>query len=433
MSVAVIGAGWAGLAAAAYLLRAKASVHVFEAAPQAGGRARTIRPPSLGIPIDNGQHVLLGACRQTLSLMRQCGIRPKDAFHIQPLDLAALDGQFRVRFAPLPAPWNRLGAIFLSHGLQGLSDWRHLHRVLHAARRNDVPAQWTALQWLSLFAGGEALIPRLWKPLCLAALNTPIEQASARLLARLLREGPAGSSADSHVLIPRGHLHDLWPATICQRLGPRLIHQRITRIQAGPTGWMVNEAHFDQVILATPETEARRLLHSLPGAQEMKNPWPRFQHSAIATLTLQLHHPWEHPHPMAMLNAVPGLPVQGDWLFNRRHTAATPEEQCLLHIVIARSNDLSKVSSEQVRDSVVEQISRQTASRVPAVRAYALVNEKRATFDALAHLQRPATRTAWPGLFLAGDWTATGYPATLEGAVCSGRHAALSALAAQSA
>ena len=253
MNVAIIGAGWAGLAAAAQVLQAGGSVRVYEAAAQVGGRARTIESAALGLAIDNGQHVLLGACRRTLALMRSLGVRPSDVLDERPLKLATLNGRFSFHLPPWRAPWNLAGSLLLSRGLGGWASWQHLFRVLQDARRSEVSASLNAADWLASLQGSPALLEHLWRPLALAALNTPLEHASARLLARLLAESLGADAQASRVLIPRTRLHALWPAAVCTRLGTQLVYRRVHHVEHDGHGWQVDGQAFGQVIVATPQ------------------------------------------------------------------------------------------------------------------------------------------------------------------------------------
>lgn len=434
MSTAIIGAGWAGLAAAARLMQAGEVPHVFEAAAQPGGRARTIHPAALGLAMDNGQHVLLGACRRTLGLMAGLGIRPPDVLDVHPLKLATLDGRFSFSLPSWRRPWNLVGSLLLSRGLGGPASWWHLQRVLQAARTPGPAMASTAADWLTSLGCPPRLLESLWRPLALAALNTPLEQACASLLARLLNESLGAADAQaSQLLIPRTRLHELWPAVVCTQLGGRLVHGRIHSLEHDGSGWRVDGQPFRQVIVATPASEARRLLSPLDQASAELAGWPHAQQGAIATLTLQLEEPWPLPYPMMMLRPDDRLSINGHWLFSRCHTARSPAQRCLLHVVIARAHGIEHLGRHAAAEQIVRQIDAQSVRPLPAVRAHLLVNEKRATFDALPGLRRPGPGTRWHGLFLAGDWTDTGYPATLEGAVCSGLQAAERALAGQTA
>ncbi|MFT0534118.1 hydroxysqualene dehydroxylase HpnE [Castellaniella hirudinis] len=425
MKIAVVGAGWAGLAAAVRLRQQGRDVQVFEAAPQPGGRARPVRHPALGQVIDNGPHLLLGAYRETCALMQSLGLDPHDACLTQPLRLQSADRRLRLRFWALPAPWHRLGAVLDSRGLEGWRGRWHLARVLNAAHPDRIDPHLTLQDWLARLGCPAPLLQRLWAPLCLAATNTPIAHTEARLFARVLRDSLAADARASRMLIPRHTLHALWPQKACDLLGPRLRRQRVQRLDPGPgSGWRVDGEAFDRVILATPPAAAQRLLRPLPDAAAYLARWPTWRHAAIATLHLRLTAPWRSGMALGLLWDDPDKNAWGQWFFDRSHSAASADDQTLAHVVIGRADALAHAPPDAVRAGVLAQLHTQCAQPLPPVSAWALINEKRATFDVTPGLARPGTATAWPGLLLAGDWTDTGYPAVLEGAVRSGLRAA---------
>lgn len=431
MSVAIVGAGWAGLTAAVQLHRAGVPVQVFEAAAQVGGRARPVTHPTLSMQTDNGQHILLGAYRDTLALMHSLGVDPRDACHIQPLNLQSADGQLRLGFWPLPAPAHRLGALIGSRGLAGWRGRHHLWRVLRTLDPERLDTRLTAADWLQQLGCPPALLDRLWTPLCLAATNTPLARTEARLFVRVLRDSLGAGATASRMLIPRQQLHDLWPRQACQLLGSRLKRQRVQAITPAPDGgWQVDGGHYDQLILAAPAHETRRLISPLPHAEPYLSDWPALDHAAIGTVSLRLERPWESGQAMVLLWDDPALHAWGQWLFDRSATALSAEDRCLVHIVIGAADRYAGQDTAQIIAGTVAQIGAQARRPLPPIVAQALITEKRATFDVTPGLRRPDTRTPWPGLLLAGDWTDTGYPAVLEGAVRSGLAAARSVTAA---
>lgn len=425
MKIAIVGAGWAGLAAATRLHRSGHHVHAYEAAPRPGGRARPIDHPGLGHSIDNGQHVLLGAYRDTLALMRSLGVDPRSACHIEPLALQSADCRLRLRLWPLPAPAHRLGALIGSRGLDGWRGRRHLLRILHALDPDRIDPAETASDWLRRLDCPPGLLQRLWAPLCLAATNTDVARAQARLFARVLGDSLGADARASRIYIPRTLLHDLWPARACALLGDDLRLHRVRVIAPGHGGgWTVDGELYDRVILATPASEARRLLSSLPDAEDFLNVWPAPPHAAIGTLTVRLSQPWGSGHAMVLLRDNPDQDAWGQWLFDRSATAQAPEHRCLVHVVIGAADRYADRDAADIAKGILAQIRTQVTRPLPAIEAHALVTEKRATFDAVPGLRRPGPLTPWNGLLLAGDWTDTGYPAVLEGAVRSGLRAA---------
>lgn len=425
MKIAVVGAGWAGLAAASQLHRQGRDVHVFEAAAEPGGRARPVQLPALGLTTDNGQHLLLGAYQATFALMRSVGIEPEQVCHVRPLKLQSADQRLRLGFWPLPAPLHRLGVLFGSGGLGGWRGLLHLARVLQAARPSDIPVDLTAADWLLGLGCPPALMRRLWAPLCLAATNTPLEETEARLWAQVLHDSLAAGPDASRLYIPHGTLDTLWPQAVRDRLGARLQRRRIQEIQPTPQGgWQLAGQSYDRLILAVPPVQARALLQSLPDANMFLDTWPQWRHAAIGTLSLRLSTPWDSGLSLALLWDDPARNAWGQWLFDRSASATAAADRTLVHIVIGRAERYAAASPEQLLDGVLEQIRRQAPKPLPTIDRWALITEKRATFDVSPGLRRPGMLTPWSGLLLAGDWTDTGYPAVLEGAVRSGLRAA---------
>lgn len=432
-TIAVVGAGWAGLAAAARLRRAGRAVRVYEAAAAPGGRARRIDHPGLGLSLDNGQHILLGAYAGTLALMRELGVDPGQALLARDLALRSADGSLSLRFWSLPPPLHRLGVLLGSHGLDGWRGRRHLSRVFRALDPDRVDPSATVSDWLTGLGCPPGLMSRLWEPLCLAAMNTPAHAAQARLFAQVLADSLASGPAASRILIPRDGLHALWPARACAMLGNDLLRRRVRAVAPDPAGgWRVDGESHERVILAVPVTEARRLLAPLPGAADFLDGWAGCAHSAIGTLTLRLVRPWNSGHPMLLLRDEPAHDAWGQWLFDRSASARTDADRRLIHIIIGTADRYAGRDPARIAAGVIGQIRAQAAAGshppLPEIETHALVTERRATFDAVPGLRRPGATTPWPGLLLAGDWTDTGYPAVLEGAVRSGLRAADEAL-----
>jgi len=441
MKVAVVGAGWAGLAAAAGLHDAGCQVTVYEAARTAGGRARRLERPGFDHPLDNGQHILLGAYTATLALMRRLGRDPDRLLLRHPLHLESADGAFRLRAPRLPAPLHLLAALAGARGLAP-GDGRAALRLMRALRRARwrPPADWTVQDLLTRQAQPAGLCRMLWTPLCLAALNTPPREACARLFAHVLRDALAGARPASDLLLPRTDLGSLWPDAAAGLCDLRLGCAARTLRTAGD-GWEIDGERYAGAVLALPPYAAARLLHGLPaadGGPPLLAALEAFAYQPIATLTLRLAGPWRLPRPMMMLSEDPQRGHHGQWLFDRAQLAGRDGDGELA-VVASAAGVLHAAGraagAERLAEQVREQVARHPAALppMPPVAARALVIEKRATFAAVPGLARPGAATPWPRLALAGDWTDTGYPGVLEGAVRSGAAAARRLAAALSA
>lgn len=452
MKIAVVGGGWAGLSAAVTAVKLGHDVHLFESAPVLGGRARSTHVPALDADIDNGQHILLGAYTHTLALMRELGLRPEERFHRLPLSVRSANGALELRAFPiLPAPLHIAMGVLFAKGLA----WRERRAALRAMsvlRRQGwrTPPGATVQQWLDDSRQPARLQQRLWLPLCIATMNTPASQACAQLFANVLRDSLGASRRGaSDMLIPRTALTALWPAqvealaqagsrgeapggtlqvlrsTTVRHLGYAAIPQTGSpSLSAGSAVLTVDDRdeRYDAVVVCANTPSSARLLSTLPrrpGSEAFVNQLNAFDHGPIATLTVEFERAWKAPAPMLLLNEDRQRNHFGQWLFQGQDTAAR-----LLHVVISDAGAISEVDRKTVVAAIIQQLREQLGEKgLPAVTRHALIVEKRATFLAVPGLRRPGNATPWPGVWVAGDWTDTGYPAVLEGAVRSGREA----------
>lgn len=441
MRIAVVGAGWAGLAAAFEAHRHGHQITVYESGHRLGGRARCVHSPKLNSQLDNGQHILLAAYTETLDLMHRLGLNTEELLYSMPLTLASADGLFSVRVPKgigrlaLPVALLRATGMTtrdklrlattmakLASGNWSISDNQPDHRGYQFATQAQ-----TVAQWLQYNRQSPQLIRHFWEPLCLAALNTPIDRACAQLFANVLRDSLGAGPEACQVLIPRVDLSTLWP----EQLPPDIRISRghtVRRITTGESV-QVDGDTFDAVIVATNAPSAGRLLEALPdlpGADAFRKQVAGFESLPIATLTLDLAQIWDMPEPMVMLTDSPRQAQFGQWLFHCNAFLRAPLKASRVNVVISHAVDLSQWSTDRIVDGVVAQIKEQAKrfAPMPDVQAAELITEKRATFAAVPGLQRPQNATPWKNVFVAGDWTDTDYPAVLEGAVRSGVSAA---------
>lgn len=432
MKLAVVGAGWAGLAAAVALQSQGATVTVFEAAPLAGGRARRVDDLNMGA-IDNGQHLLLGAYTETLALLKQLhpGRLVSELIQHIPLHLESADGEFCLKAANVPAPFHTLWGLLNARGLSWQDRWQAIGMIVTLKKKRwQAPALLSVAQLLEQHHQSTRLCRRLWIPLCLASLNTSSEQACAQLFLNVLRDSLDAPRAHSDMLIPRVDLTALWPQAAADTV---TMHYRHIVREVSPTTAAVNidgEA-FDGCVLAAPPYACARILKPSEiseASDTLLAQLSAFQYRSIATLTLQLEAPWRPHQPILLLDEDPTRGHFGQWVFKR------PQTNDQLSVVISDAADFLKHDRASFIDGIATQIREQmqrhpNARRnaqppMPGIRSHRLIVEKRATFAAVPGLQRPSNQSPWPRLSLAGDWTDTGYPAVLEGAVRSGKHAA---------
>ncbi|VCU72015.1 15-cis-phytoene desaturase [Pigmentiphaga humi] len=428
--VAVVGAGWAGLAAAHELAGRGFAVTVFEASHEAGGRARAVAGKSFenaSHPLDNGQHLMLGAYTDTLALMRELGIDMDAVLLRTPLRLETADGSYMLRVPRLPAPLHAAGALL---GVRGLSfaARRAAFRLMAWLRLRHwhTPPGWSVAQLLQARTQPAPLVARLWRPLCLAALNTPPDQACARLFAAVLRDGLDAPLAHSDLLLPRRDLSSLWPRAAAARHDMRYGHV-VRSVAANGQGVCIDGEPFAAGVLAAPPAVCARLLPDDPAMQPAVQAMQAFRYLPIATLTVRFAAPLRLRFPMLMLDEDPARGHDGQWVFDRGWLLRQNPDHGELAVVASAATALASRDRGRAAGALIEQLQEQLAGHapggLPAVRGWELLVDKRATFAARPGLHRPGNATAWPRLALCGDWTDTGYPATLEGAVRSGRQA----------
>jgi squalene-associated FAD-dependent desaturase len=419
-SVAIVGGGWAGCAAAVRLARAGCKVTLFEAARTLGGRARAVDVG--GHTLDNGQHILLGAYRETLRLLRQVGIDPANAFLRMPLQMRYPPGSGGMDFiAPrLPAPWHMAVALLRAKGL-AREDKLALARFTTSARWMDwqLNVDSTVSELLERFDQTERLKQLMWHPLCLAALNTPPERASAKVFLAVLRDSLGARRAASDMLLPRLNLGALFPEAAARQIerhhGQVRTGVRIEALARDAEQWLLAGERFDAVILATPPNQTARLLDGLPDCAGLAQQLAAFDYEPITTCYLQYEEDVRLSQPMYALDDTHGW---GQFVFDRGQL--DQGHAGLLSVVISASRDAAELEQDELSEAVASQMSKVLGMPgLAAPRWSRVITEKRATFACVPNLPRPDNATYLPGLALAGDYTASDYPATLESAVRS--------------
>ncbi|MFZ9407585.1 MAG: hydroxysqualene dehydroxylase HpnE [Burkholderiaceae bacterium] len=436
--VAVIGGGWAGLAAAVRLCETGADVTLIEAGPSLGGRSRsqTLMLGDQSLVLDNGQHLLMGAYRRVESLRARIGA-PAHSLHRERLSLQTSDG-IVLRTDRWP------GHLGLAHGLlsaQGLSRserWAMLRLLITLPADRDArwPAGLTVTQWLRAARQPARLTERIWRPLCLGALNTAPEVACARTFARVLRDTLRGAAHDGDYLHTRGPLGGVFadPAGRWLRAQGAQIRLGIAARALRPapgSGWQIRldggeVLSTDQVLLAVPSASAARLLESpdLPdAARQLARRIGEQRTAPIATVWLAWRDRQSLP-PMIGLQDTAEAP--GQWLFDRtdllRHNGSTLAS---LASVVVSAPEEQWQDPQPLQTALLAQLGRELG--LPAPWAIRTVIDRRATPmctpDRL-RIDTDALRSSCMGLWIAGDWVWHPYPGTLEGAVRSGEAAA---------
>jgi len=399
-SLTIIGGGWAGLSAAVHAVQAGWQVRLLEAAPHTGGRAR--RVTHQGMALDNGQHILIGAYRDTLALMRTVGVDTDTCLLRMPLNLKTPDG-LGVRLPDLPAPFNVVAGIAGASGWRWADKWAFIRRAMQWQRQ-----KFDCLPGLTVTDLSSGLPPvvmaMLVEPLCESALNLPATQASGQVFLRVLQDALLSGDGSSDMLLPRVDQSVLLPDAAVAWL-----QQHGAEVVTGQHVDDLSPYVSSPVLLACPSWEAARLTQSLYPAWAAQA--AALQHTAIATVYLRANAELRWPDPVMALASGPQAPAQ--FAFDKGRLSQDPLLQGVLALVVS--------ACDADRDSISAAVCLQAREQLGLPQASLLftVLEKRAAFACTPGLHRPPMRIA-PRLFACGDYVQGPYPSTLEGAVKSG-------------
>ncbi|MCW5576769.1 MAG: hydroxysqualene dehydroxylase HpnE [Burkholderiales bacterium] len=408
------------MAAAVELAARGVPVTVFEAAPALGGRARRVTVHDTAL--DNGLHILIGAYSETLRLIDKVAPR-RDSFLRLPLDLR-VHQRFHLRAPKLPAPLHLAWALLTAQGLSP-ADKRAAADFMRAmkAARYRLGRDRTVASLLEEYSQPVVLIDNLWKPLCIAALNTPTARASAQVFLNVLRDSLGAGRAASDLLLARMDLGALFPKPAADFLrsrgNPVEAGAMVESVTRDGTGFRLRvhgtSRRFERVICAVAPHRAAPLLADIPELAAAKAQVEALQYEPIHSVWLQFDGAVRLPAPMTGLADSPA-----QWLFDRE---AICGQRGLVGAVISTSEEHAGEAQDTLAERVVSDIGRHFGP-LPPLRWQRVIAEKRATFSCTPDLARPATATDCPGFLLAGDYVAGDYPATIEGAVRSGVAAA---------
>ncbi|RZU43499.1 hydroxysqualene dehydroxylase HpnE [Edaphobacter modestus] len=431
--VIVVGAGVAGLAAATALSQAGARVKLLERRPYIGGRAYSYEHPALEETIDS-QHVVLGCCTNLLDLAQQAGMAETIRWYDELIFLEPNGQRTPLRPGRLPAPMHQTMS-FLRAPMLGLADKAciasGLLRFLRNYPRDDSES---FASWLKRTGQTERAIRHFWEPVVVGALNDTFERCSVKYAGKVFHESFLRSPEAGRLGVPAAPLSEFFApiAALASRAGVdvRLKAGLESLEQTSDGRWTVRaagETHCaDAVVLASDFKQTRVLLNSLPATVEdkarMEAGFEAFVPAPITTI-----HLWYDRDVTGLDHAVL-LDTRIQWVFVKSRIRRWPVERgCYLELVISASWPELEMGREEILSSAIAEFE----TFFPAARQAKLVKtgvlkEARATFSVTPGLDRyrPAQATQWPGLFLAGDWTATEWPSTMEGAVRSGRLAA---------
>jgi len=437
MPVAVVGGGYAGMAAAVTLAEAGVDCIVFEAGKTLGGRARRIE--YRGEVLDNGQHILAGAYTELLRLMRRVGV-PDSALRRLPLRISIPPDFFlqAPRTALIPGAMHLAWALLTARGLT-LSDKFAAIRFMRALKRTNfrVDASKSVAVLLEELRQPQNLIDHLWQPLTISALNTPLTSASARVFANVLRDSLAATPEASDLLLPCVDLTSLFPGPAAAWLA---LHGGEVRPGMRIKQIIAEDDHYKIISQSDSQLCAGVIIavgpHQLDGLMSgVASPAVRFE--PIVTVYFKFDQ-------RVRLSEVMSGQIRGlaQWFFDRqalndmRHVrhSHTPNDTSrnddggLIAAVISASGPHELLSQEQLAERVFAELEERIPD-LPRPVWKKVVTEKYATFAATPEADRPPAATCYPGVFRAGDYVTGDYPATLEGAVRNGIFAAEATIA----
>ena len=431
-TVGIVGGGLAGLAAGVALSEAGKSVMLYERRPYLGGRASSYEHPGTQETVDNCQHVLLGCCTNLLDLYRRLNAEDK----IQWFDrLNFVEPGGRVsELGPsgLPAPFHSTPS-FLRAKFLSMPDKDAIARGLmtmmsHLPEDNGE----NFLQWLERHGQTPRAIRRFWEPVIVSALNEDLDRSSVYYAAQVFRESFLKSAAAGRMGVPRVPLSELYGLAgdfIRAHDGEVLLRTSVEKIDPAEKGTRLlmptGESTFDAVISAVPFDVLAKVLPVSPEADKLQKDLARFEHSPITGV-----HFWfdrqitDLPHAVLLDRTI-------QWMFHKSKLqdagGRKQESGSYIELVISSSKSLAEKPKQEILDMALREL-QDFFPRVAEAKVLksTVIKEIKATYSAQpgSDEYRPSTATAWPRLFLAGDWTQTGWPATMEGAVRSGYIAA---------
>lgn len=429
-TVAVAGGGLAGLAAGCALAEAGFRVTMFERRPYLGGRASSYQHPGTGEIVDNCQHVLLGCCTNLLDFYRRAGVQGKIRWY-EKLTFLEPGGRASV-IAPsaLPAPLHTALA-FLRADCLSFRDKTAIGRAM-AALAPSIPAERgeSFLDWLKRHGQTEQAIERFWKTILVSALNEDLDQISVPYAAQVVRESFLKSAAAGRMGIPTVPLTDLYSTAgdyIRARGGEIQLRAGVESFRAEAFGVSVTtngqQQKFDYLVLAVPFDVLGRMLPDTPSAAPLAAALGQFTTSPITGI-----HLW-FDRQISDLDHAVLLDRTIQWMFHKSRLIEARDNGSgsYVELVVSCSRSLVEKSKAEIVDMAVKEAQEFfPGAREAKLLKSTVIKEVHATYSPRPGIDRyrPKPETAWPRVFLAGDWTATGWPATMEGAVRSGYLAA---------
>jgi squalene-associated FAD-dependent desaturase len=441
--VFIVGSGWSGLSSAIRLKQYGYSVQLFEATRQLGGRARCTK--FKGLDLDNGQHILSGACHETLNLFQSLGMKEDDYLYRQSLKLDFLFSnkytvkpkaikELHLHPADLPAPFHLLFAFINARNITAIDKY-HIIKLFIILRwkKYHIPGSedLSLLEFLQKNHQSNEIVNIFWEPLCLAIMNTPVKIASTKIFLTVLKSSFTGNKQHSDILFFSTPLCESLPQNAAQFLQKKTAHianlssrihlnSRIDSIlikNSRISGITIGQCEYacSRLILSTPVHITQKLLATHHECLALVKSLQKINYQPIYTIYLYYQQKFELPQYMTgILNAY------SQWVFDKSFC----QQSGLLAVIISGPGKHQNLN----KDELIKQVSFELDSifTLPKLAWGIVIKENKATINCSVtnNKYRPCSQTAIKGLYLAGDYTNTGYPSTLEGAVKSGNTAA---------
>lgn len=431
--VAVVGGGLAGLAAGCALAETGFEVTLFERRPFLGGRASSYQHPGTSEVVDNCQHVLLGCCTNLVEFYGRLGVENKIRWYdrltfLEPGGRASVIGS-----SWLPAPLHTAPA-FLRAACLGLKDKFAIATAMASLVQSTPPDNGEAfLCWLQRHGQTEIAIDRFWKTILVSALNEDLDRVSVPYAAQVVRESFLKSASAGRMGVPTVPLTDLYgtaEAYIGARGGEVRLRSGVESFCAEPGGVSVSIADgrdgFDFAVLAVSFDVLPRILPETTASQPLRESLRHLESSPITGI-----HLWFDRQITELDHAVL-LDRTIQWMFHKSRLldgakSAAESTGSYVELVVSSSKSLVEKSRQEIIDLALKELREFfPGARDANLVKSTVIKEVHATYSPLPGVDayRPSNETVWPRVFLAGDWTATGWPATMEGAVRSGYRAA---------
>jgi zeta-carotene desaturase len=426
-SVAIVGGGLAGLAAGCALADAGYRVQLFERRPYLGGRASSYQHPGTGEVVDNCQHVLLGCCTNLIDLYRRSGVEDKVRWFSSLNFLEPGGRNSIIEIGPLPAPLHTAPTFLKSKALN-FNDKIGIAKAMLQLRSDLSDDGSSFLDWLRKRGQTDQAINRFWSPVLVSALNEDLNKCSPRYAGQVFRESFLKSAEAGRMGIPAIPLSDLYNAAgeyIRQRGGEINLRSSVEKFRVERAGVRIcvggEEIQTDFAVLAAPFNGISSLLPEESAADSLRQMTAHFESSPITGIHLWFDRQiTDLPHAVLLDRTI-------QWMFHKSKLLNRAGDGSYVELVVSASNSLVEMGRQEIIDLAV----RELAEFFPAVREAKLtkatvIKEIHATYSPRPGVDayRPRAQSAWPRVFLAGDWTDTGWPATMEGAVRSGYLAA---------